>query len=182
MRKVLFIFGQLTDEDVDWLARVGRVEKLDAGTTIIQRGREVENIYIVLEGSFSVFYTEDFSKPEATLYAGEIVGEMSFIDARPPSATVRSDGGAMVLKIPKSELQRRLDVDTGLAARFYRSTSMLLSARLRALSQSLARLQGRAADADEGAEDELDPNVLDGVSLAGDRFDRMVRAVRGKGL
>ena len=143
MRKVLFIFGQLTDEDVDWLAGVGNLEKLESGATIVQRGKHIENIYIVVEGSFSVFHTSDFSTPAATLHSGEMVGEMSFIDAMPPSATVRSLGNSVVLKIPKARLQSKLDEDTGFAARFYRSTSMLLSDRLRGAQQAVDPDPGR---------------------------------------
>jgi CRP-like cAMP-binding protein len=180
MRKVLYIFGQLTDEDVGWMAGVGKVERLDAGATVIQRGKNVENIYIVLEGSFSVYYTADFSLPSATLHSGEMLGEMSFIDARPPSATVRSNGNALVLKISKAELQDKLNEDKGFAARFYRSTSMLLSDHLRSLSRQLAQAQGWAVPEFEGAplEDELDPNVLEGVSFAGNRFDRMLKQLK----
>jgi CRP-like cAMP-binding protein len=180
MRKVLFIFGQLTDEDVDWIARVGELEKLDAGMTIVHRGRNIENIYIILEGSFSVFHTADLSKSTATVHSGEVVGEMSFIDARPPSATVRSDGSALVLKISKPELQSKLDTDKGFAARFYRSTSILLSDRVRSLNRRLAQAQGGSAAEFEDAhlEDELDPNVLEGVSFAGNRFDRMLKHLK----
>jgi CRP-like cAMP-binding protein len=179
MRKVLFILGQLTDEDVDWLARIGKMEKIKAGETIIQRGKDIENIYIVIEGSLSVFFTSDLSNPAALRYPGEMVGEMSFIDSRPPSATVGSDEGALVLRIPKTLLQGKLDEDKGFAARFYRSTSMLLSDRLRQLAKRLARLEpGVPAEFADVMEDELDPNVLEGVSFAGNRFDRMVKSLR----
>ncbi len=180
MRKVLYLFGQLSDSDVDWLARTGKLEKLGAGTAIVHMGKSVDNIYIVLEGTFSVFFTSDFSRSAATLHSGEVVGEMSFIDARPPSASVRSDGSALVLKISKALLQAKLDEDTGFAARFYRSTSMLLSDRLRQLNGQLARIQA-GADGQElidELEDELDPNVLEGISFAGNRFDRMLKSLR----
>ena len=182
MRKVLFLFGQLTDGDVEWLARAGTMEKLGEGTTIVHMGKSVENIYVVLEGTFSVYFTSDFSKPAATLHSGEVVGEMSFIDARPPSASVKSDGRAIVLKLPKSMLQSKLDEDTGFAARFYRSASMLLSDRLRQVNSQLARIQAGAAGAvfEDELEDELDPNVLEAVSYAGNRFDRMLRSLRSR--
>ena len=180
MRKVLFLFGQLTDGDVEWFARAGKMEKLEGETTIVHMGRSIENIYVILEGSFSVCFTSDFSKPAATLYSGEVVGEMSFIDARPPSASVRSDGRAIVLKLPKTLLQTKLDEDTGFAARFYRSTSMLLSDRLRQANAQVARMQAGAAgeEFEDPLEDELDPNVLEALSYAGNRFDRMLKSLR----
>ncbi|MCE5335118.1 MAG: cyclic nucleotide-binding domain-containing protein [Desulfobacteraceae bacterium] len=176
MRKILYIFGQLSDEDIDWLACTGSVERVAAGTTIITRGFHVEYVYIVLEGSFAVLYTD---APPAEVFAklksGEIIGEMSFIDAAPPSATVQAETSSLVLKIPKSDLQAKLDRDTGFAARFYRSTSILLSDRLRSLSKKMAHPEEA-----ESMENELDPNAIEGISIAGKRFDAMLKQLRSR--
>ena len=40
MRKVLFIFGELTDGDVEWLASAGERVHLDGGTLLIPRSEE----------------------------------------------------------------------------------------------------------------------------------------------
>src|SRR6185436_5638115 len=98
MRKVLFIFGQLTDADVEWLAKHGRRRRVAASTVLIHQDVPVDTLYVVLRGELAVM--QGPSKKEiARLGAGEIAGEMSFVDARPPSATVVARGDAVVYAI-----------------------------------------------------------------------------------
>jgi CRP/FNR family cyclic AMP-dependent transcriptional regulator len=177
MRTVLFLFGHLIDEDADWLANIGIVEKVSAGEILIEEHRQTENIFIVLEGILGVYRSKSWLAI-AKLQSGDVVGEMSFIDATPPSATVRADQNSLVLRIPRTVLQAKIDEDQGFAARFYRSMAMFLSDRLRNTMLKLAQLQGAETDEKGLTEDELDPNVLDTVSFAGNRFDRMLKKLK----
>ena len=63
----------------------------------------------------------------------------------------------------------------GFAARFYRALAIYLSTTVRERHRDLG--SGGEGDEEEEDPDELDPNVLDGVYLAGERFDRMVKRV-----
>ena len=42
MRKVLLIFSELTDGDVDWLAQAGDRIHVDAGTKLIPHGSRID--------------------------------------------------------------------------------------------------------------------------------------------
>lgn len=165
MRKVLFIFGQLRDTDVEWLARNGRRRRLPAGSVLIHEGVSVDTLYIVLEGQLAVFQGEN-SREVARLSVGELVGEMSFIEARPPSATVRAATDVVVYVIAKQKLQAHLDSSEGFAARFYKSVAMFLSDRVR---------KATGDGAATGHADELDEAVLDTIDRAGARFDSFGR-------
>ena len=90
MRKVLFIFGELSDKDVDWMMATGQRERILPGAVLIQEGKPVEALYIVLEGLLRVSVESAGSRELARLGSGEIIGEMSFVDAHPPSATVKA--------------------------------------------------------------------------------------------
>jgi CRP/FNR family cyclic AMP-dependent transcriptional regulator len=161
MRKVLYIFGQLTDADVEWLAKHGRRKRLAKSTVLIHQGVAVETLYIVLEGQLSVL--QGAAKREiARLGEGEIAGEMSFIDARPPSATVRAGTDVVVYTIPTKTLAAHLGENTAFAARFYKAVATFLSDRLR-----------NVTDPESG--DELDDSVLDNVDRAGARFKMLSR-------
>lgn len=156
MRKVLFIFGQLTDADVEWLAKQGKRRRVPKATVLINQGVPVESLYIVLQGELSV--QQGAAKKEiARLGVGEIAGEMSFIDARPPSATVSARDDAVVYTIPRRTLADALDRSPGFAARFYKAVATFLSDRLRHAT-------------DPSYDDELDDSVLDNVDRAGARF------------
>ena len=177
MRKVLFLFGQLNDNDVEWLLAKGAKRFTPAGSVLIEQGVPLDSLFILLEGQLGVWLKSPRA-PEreiAHLNAGEIVGEMSFVDARPPSATVRAREDSNVFAIPKPVLTAKLASDLGFAARFYRALAIYLSTTVR----ERHRMMGANASLDETEDDvdELDPNVLDGVYLAGERFDRMVKRV-----
>lgn len=177
MRKVLFLFGQLNDDDVEWMIGTGRRRPVPRGEALIRQGVPVDALFILLEGRLSVLLGKQ-EREIARLNAGEVVGEMSFVDARPPSATVRGLEDATVFAISKTVLQAKLERDLGFAARFYRALAVFLSTTVRERHRMLGA--GSAASLDEAEEDdadELDPNVLDGIYLAGERFDRMVKRV-----
>jgi CRP-like cAMP-binding protein len=176
MRKVLYVLGQLDDLDVQFLARIGRRRSVADAEAIIRQGVRTDSVFILLDGILSV---EVAGRGQvASLRQGEILGEMSFVDSAPPSATVTSQGGATVLQVPKSALSRRIEEDPGFGLRFYRALALLLADRLRAAQQVAP---AGAAEAGLVAEDELDELLLDKVSIAGDRFDRLLRTLADAG-
>jgi CRP/FNR family transcriptional regulator, cyclic AMP receptor protein len=174
MRKVLFLFGQLDDDDVEWLLAHGRRQRLDAGEVLIRQGEPVAEVFIVLTGRLRVTLGPAGNEI-ARLGAGEIVGEMSFVDSRPPSATVEALDASQVWAVPRSRLAARLEGDPAFAARFYRALAIYLSTTVRERHRML--LGGDADEIGENDPDELDGNVLDGVYRAGERFDRLVKRV-----
>jgi CRP/FNR family cyclic AMP-dependent transcriptional regulator len=174
MRKVLFLFGQLNDDDVEWMLRAGTKRFVPAGGVLIDQGLPVDSVFILLEGKLAV-WLRPRRGPErelARLNAGEIVGEMSFVDARPPSATVKAVEDSTVFALSKATLNAKLEADPGFAARFYRALAIYLSTTVRERHRDLST--GVVEDEEDDA-DELDSNVLDAVYLAGGRFDRLVK-------
>jgi CRP/FNR family cyclic AMP-dependent transcriptional regulator len=178
MRKVLYLFGQLNDGDVEWMMATGRTRPVTRGDVLIQQGVPVDALFILLEGRLAVLLGRQ-EREIAKLNAGEMVGEMSFVDARPPSATVRALEDSTVFALSKSVLANKLDRDLGFAARFYRALAIYLSTTVRERHRMLGYGSGVELDGTEDDADELDPNVLDTVALAGDRFDRMVKQLIG---
>lgn len=179
MRKVLFLFGQLSDDDLEWMLKAGRKRSLQEGEVLIRQGVPVEDVYILLEGSLAVWLTlrKGPEREIARLQAGEIVGEMSFVDARPPSATVKAVESSTVFGISKAVLGAKLVADQGFAARFYRALAIFLSTTVRERHRALGYGSEEDLEGMEEEADELDGNVLDGVYLAGERFDRLLKRV-----
>ena len=84
----------------------------------------------------------------------------------------------MIFAIPKGILAARLAADQGFAARFYRALAIYLSTTVRERHRDLDHGVALPEDLDqEDGTDELDELVLDGVYVAGERFDRMVKRV-----
>jgi len=169
MKRVLFILGQLSDLDIEWMIRNGGKRVVHDGENIIQQGAHVENLYIILSGTFSIVNEKNNFQEIARIGSGEIVGEMSFIDTSPPSATVTSKGASEVYVLPKEVIKKKLESDVDFAARFYYAIAQFLSHRLRTTIGNLGY-----GDAQEDL-DELDFNILSKVSQAGGRFDRILK-------
>ena len=171
MRKALYILGQLSDEDANWLVQTGRRLTLATGSTLITQGEPIADLYLVLAGTALVYVG---TRQVAELGAGEMLGEMALIDRSPPSATVRAGaGGFSVLAIRTADLDAKTRSDTGFAARFYRALAVFLADRLRQMNAQLAGAPvggGPVVDADE-----LDETILDGVHLAGIRFEMILK-------
>jgi CRP-like cAMP-binding protein len=134
---------------------------------------------VLLDGQLAVSIGGSQGKEVARLQSGEILGELSFLDSRPPSATVTALTEISVLSIPRSLLSVKLEEDLGFAARFYRALGIFLASRLRRTQKTLGYESERILDDESEHEDELDPELLDNVALAGARFDWMMRRLRG---
>lgn len=174
MRKVLFLLGQLNDSDLEWMLANGHKERLQRGVTLIQEGQAVEALYILLAGTLEVSGAGIDPKNPIKLICGDVVGEVSFVDSRPPSANVKAGEEAVVLAVPRSALTRKIESEPEFAARFYRSIAVFLAQRLRNTMHHLG--YGKAQPLrDEEQEDELGDDVLDSLHLAGHRFDRVLQ-------
>ena len=172
MRKALHILGQLNDADIDWLARHGTRRLLEDGEIIFHEGKASDALFITLSGQLCVSLRD--GQEVARLGAGEVIGEIAFVDSAPPSATVTAAGSAAVLALPKALLQQRLASDAAFAARFYRALAIFLADRLRATTRRLGYSVTGGLD-DETLKDELDMGVRDTLPQASDRFARLLQ-------
>lgn len=170
MRKVLYILGQLNDEDAEWLARTGRIRTCKEGEVLINEGVATQDLYFVLDGEVGVQVKG--AGEVARLGRGELVGEMSFVDSSPPSATILAHGGARVLAVEKAAIGARLRRDNGFAGRFYKAIAIFLADRLRSTMGRMRSTEGLHRD--QIMDDELDESILDQISLAGSRFEHML--------
>ncbi|HTA41468.1 MAG TPA: cyclic nucleotide-binding domain-containing protein [Bryobacteraceae bacterium] len=173
MRKALYFLGILNDADIDWLVSAGIRREIGAGTNLIDEGRPIDSVFLVIDGAFSVHSAALGGRQIAQLMSGEVMGEMSFVDSALPSATVKATERSFVLAIPRRRLNAKLAEDNGFAARFYRALSMFLADRLRNTVASFGN--GAAQNRDEG---ELQGDSMDAIAMAGVRFDWIQQRLR----
>ena len=136
MRKILYILGHLSDQDIDWMADTGQVLDVADGELLIRESVPTAHLFVLLNGTAEV--EASGAGVVAVLRAGDVVGEMAFVDQAPPSASVRAVGRLEYLAVEKGKLQERLDNDVAFAARFYKALAVFLSERLRK-ANALAR-------------------------------------------
>ncbi|MEM9043273.1 MAG: cyclic nucleotide-binding domain-containing protein [Pseudomonadota bacterium] len=166
MRKALYILGDFEDSDLIWLARAGAMIQPTAGSDLIAAGTPISDLYIITAGEMAV--VTPGGKVVATLGVGDVVGEMSFVEKRPPSVTVQAQTDCRLLAIPRSALLAEFAKNSGFSARFYRALAVFLSDRLRGMT---------AEDEDEN---ELDEVVLDNLHVAGGRMLRLIDILEGR--
>lgn len=176
MKKVLHILGILDDDDIDWMMGVGTKREFRFGDKLIEEGTKTDEMFIILDGQVNVTV---HSKKVAKLGSGEIVGEMSFLDTRPSSATVSALEDVTVLQLDYADLQARLNSNPYFKGRFFHALYAFLTQRLRSLNMSMVSYDTIIVDQDALEEGELDPETLEMISIAGARFRHMIQKLTG---
>jgi CRP-like cAMP-binding protein len=167
----MYLMGTLDDADIEWLGANGATQRLAAGQVLVREGEPIHSLFVVLDGELAV---KAGTAQVATLYAGEVVGEISFVDSRPPLSTVIALAAARVLEINGGVLRAKLGADLRFASNFYRALAIFLADRLRATTGRLGYGQP-SQDAAQPAGEEMSEMLIETASLGAQRFDNLLR-------
>lgn len=204
LQDVPLLFGELSDSDVDWMIEHSHIQTIARNNVLIQAGRPVETLYLLLQGSASVAFSEQAGSALGRVFAlfenedesdsspgteiaqvtrGEILGEMALIDARLPSYTFKALEDLQVLAISKQQLFLKLQQNPSMGARFYRVIAMLISARLQGLISRLGYGRssykvGQKLSLDFEYDGEINEEIMDNITLGGARFNWMLKRLK----
>jgi len=131
MPNAIALFELLEDNDVDWLVDNATEKQYPINTKIIAENAVVTDLCIILEGTCNVFIERFGNKSIAMLGPGEIIGEMSFIENEPASASVIAIEDIRVLLLPLNKVQQKLSSNAEFSSRFYQALAKFVSHRLR---------------------------------------------------
>jgi CRP/FNR family cyclic AMP-dependent transcriptional regulator len=171
MKKVLYVLGLLTDSDIAWFAHAGIKRTFPPGSDLIIEGKRSDVLFILTEGRATV---SAHGKAFTHVGKGEIIGEIGMLDSRPPTATVTADTEVTCIEIDFNDLNAKLESDVGFGSRFYRALAVFLAQRMRRNVSQFVADKLTPLDEDVEEEDEIDPELLDEISLAGERFNWML--------
>jgi CRP-like cAMP-binding protein len=110
------IFAELEKSDVDRLEASLIEREYNPGQTIFNKGDKGDSLYIIKKGRVKVAITSQKGEEAilVTLGAGEILGELSFIDGKRRSATVEAIEKTWVLCLLRADflylMRRRFDL------------------------------------------------------------------------
>ena len=130
MNREIALRDGLRDEDLTWLFRVGVEQIIEPGRTLLCGGQRTNGIFVVIRGQFSVHVANLEAEHLAKLAAGELIGEISFLEGSRASATVVAERESVVLAIGRRELEERIIEDVAFAARLYRAFALVAERRL----------------------------------------------------
>ncbi len=178
-KKALFILSQLNNDDINWIVQKGKKEIIEPDRILIHEGRQIDALYIVLKGTLSVLLQAEINKELAKIGSGELVGEVSFIDARPPLATVKAIEKTELLAIPRRQLILKLQNDMGFAARFYCGISLCLADRMRGTIRHIEYGRNLELENSELDQEDINPSVMENLALAQAKFNWLMENVKG---
>ena len=136
------LFGALSDEVVDRLARALKVMRVGPGDTIFREGDTVaREMYVVLDGEIEVMKRSRRGRDVrvAILGPADCFGEMSMIDMQSRSATVRALAPSRLLTVTSEDMDALYRSDL-------KSYSLIVLNIARDLSRRLRVTDGILAD------------------------------------
>ncbi len=124
-------FEHMPEKMLKKLLRVMKVSHYKHGAILMEQGKQFPYTCILLKGRVAIFVD---NKHILTLRrTGEIIGEMSFINEGPCTATVKAESECDIILISKSTLTEIGDTD------FYIWLCRVLSDKLKRASQLLSK-------------------------------------------
>lgn len=98
------------------------------GDSIISEGERSDALYFLVEGSAEVLKLRKGEQMKiGNIFSGELIGEISFLDGEPRSATVKAAQDCKVIEIPKENFTKILDTQP----KWVKALINTLSTRLR---------------------------------------------------
>ena len=162
----LDFLGVLLPKDIDRILGLAEMRTVLSGGLLIREGQASEAIYFVTEGLFDVVLLD--ARGQETRIdrcaPGTVAGEMSWLDGKPASSTIRAAESSAVLAIPTGRLEPALASDPAFAARFYRAVALVAAERLRAAHARTRELEPKEALGDGQWPDSVQGRLLAAIA------------------
>ncbi|HUR80411.1 MAG TPA: cyclic nucleotide-binding domain-containing protein [Thermoanaerobaculia bacterium] len=126
------LFRYFTEAERDRIESIGEVKRIAEGAFLIRAGELDSTLFAVEDGRLDIIGIDDgVQKVFATVGAGDVLGEVSFIDDSPRGTSVRASEETTVRAWEKRTLSEALAFEPQLLAKFAVAMSELLVERLR---------------------------------------------------
>ncbi|MCD6235337.1 MAG: hypothetical protein DRP86_02495 [Candidatus Neomarinimicrobiota bacterium] len=133
--KDLVFFKALPNAVLDNLIPYAEVLKLPAGSLLLQEGEKSRDLYFLVSGRIEITMKVNFEESEEIniyrLKPGEAVGEFSFIDGSPRSASALVDKDAVIIKFDYEKLNGLFEKNPKVGYLFMKRLAQSLTDRMR---------------------------------------------------
>jgi CRP/FNR family transcriptional regulator, cyclic AMP receptor protein len=126
------LFRYLTDDERRHVEAIGELRKIAKGDLLIAARDEDSTLFAIEEGRLDIVAPRDGRETVvAAVGAGDVLGEVSFIDDSPRAVSVRAAETSLVRAWDKRTLSEALAFDPQLLAKFSVALCELLVERMR---------------------------------------------------
>ena len=133
--KGINLFSRFAPEELAAIYRLGAVGRLKAQTSVVIEGESSRGLYIILDGTVSVYKGEPGSTTLTRLTlleTGANFGELTLFDDAPRSATVITEVDSVLFQLDATPFAAFLAAESSdLQIRFYKTCAEELAARFR---------------------------------------------------
>ena len=133
---------ELSDGDVEVVAGLVRLHKLEDGQVITAEGEPDSHMHVVINGALAVSRPGPDNSWENlhVMTAGDLVGELSFLDGTPRYAALRAVGQTEIFSLDRADLESLVDKHPWIAYRLMRAIVRFTHGLQRRMSMQSAEL------------------------------------------
>jgi CRP-like cAMP-binding protein len=135
---------ELTSEESEALSGLIKLRTLQDGEIVCDEGQSDSKLHIVVSGALNVSKREPGGTGWSSLYtltAGDLVGELSFIDETPHYAAIRAAGPTEILSLDRKDLEGLLEKQPRIVYRVMRAIMRTVHSLMRRMSVQAIELQ-----------------------------------------
>jgi CRP/FNR family transcriptional regulator, cyclic AMP receptor protein len=142
------VFGGLPDDTIDGILQRFQPLELDAGAIVFNEGDAAREMFVLLEGELEVLKKSRSGREMrvAILGPSDCFGEMSVVDLKPRSATIRALAPVQLLRISTEEMDHMYRSDLKSYAILVLNIARDISRRLRVADARIAQVTAAVVD------------------------------------
>lgn len=134
--KKLEFFGTLGEDALGKLSGIAEEAFFKKGDVLISEGKPAGSLFIIKSGCVKI--SKQAGGLDVVLGEGNAVGELSFVDKEPPSATATAMEDTSALRIPSGAFDSLMNEDREFAFGVYKAMAESLCRKLRDTNEWLA--------------------------------------------
>ena len=135
---------ELSESESEVLSGLVKLRTLQDGEILCDEGRSDSKLHVIVSGALTVSKRDPGGDGWTSLYAltaGDLVGELSFIDETPHYAALRAAGPTEVLSLDRSDLEKLLEKHPWVVYRVMRAIMRTVHSLMRRMSVQSIELQ-----------------------------------------
>ena len=135
-------FQHITIDNIQTIANEAEFLEYDKNEVLFAEGSVGRDLFIVIKGAVGIYNTVPGGEAEErkefhVLRAGEVIGELSYVDGAPRSAEARTKEESILLQIPAEALDRLCEEKPVLGYRIMSNLANIITDRIRTTNLEL---------------------------------------------